>query len=224
MIKLNNNYNSLYIVEHANDLLKESKVKIEDLANLFLSYGVENIYGICLLHKHYDIFENEIVIQKGLVTSPTTENNINKIPNMIKLYENGEYEILEYTESNEKFIYNNDFLKNFYDLINEKKLNNILGITTINNKDGYYLEHTEGRSNILTPITEEEIKKNNTNIPTNWFFNSPVYDACISSYQCRRTTVCNVFCRSTPRRGHTSSAHNQKTGNHNSSRTGHQRA
>jgi hypothetical protein len=40
------------------------------LKSLFLRYGVENIFGVALVHRHFDPEEGTVLVEKDMVTAP----------------------------------------------------------------------------------------------------------------------------------------------------------
>ena len=217
-------YNELRSVEDSYKILKNSKFDISSLGALFVKSGVHEYLGICLLHKHYDILPGETVVQKGLITSPDTVDIKDLFPIIMKVNKDS-LEYLEFTHDKgaNKYI-PIEFYKELNRILSDNGLDDVLGITVINGKDKYYLEHTEDRNNILERISKEQAHELGSNIPTNWFFNNQPTDACVSSTRCETTISCSVVCRSTPNRGHSSSTHAQSNTGHRSITMPHQKA
>ncbi|PNP86473.1 hypothetical protein FNYG_00175 [Fusarium nygamai] len=48
------------------------------IRQIFMAHGVENVFGVRLLHRHFDLDQQERMVQFGSVASPWTENIIKR--------------------------------------------------------------------------------------------------------------------------------------------------
>lgn len=190
-------YNNLPSIEDAYDKYKKSNIDLDYIKSIFYKHGVENKYGFCLLHKHYEINNNEIVVQEKnddkFISSPKMKSN-NYYPSSFRYNTKGNIIPHEYVDYPTEEIVEYEFIKELFN-----HFGSILGLFIINEDDNdkFYIEHTEGKNNILTPCKKEYLIDNH--IPTNWVTN------CIQR-GCIKTTSCY-----TPKPG---GQHQKYTGSH----------
>lgn len=208
-------YNTLPGVEDSYDELTKSGFGIETLGEIFIKHNVHRVLGISLLHKHYDIYEEEVPVQKGLITSPERTLKGRYYPNTVAIV-NGKLLGIEFSEEGPSYDIPVDFASDLERALIQYGLIHVLGIAVRHGKAEYFLEHTEGRNNILEKISKEDANRVGNNIPTNWFFDHRPTDACVSGITCTIPTTCTVICKSTANRVHKSSEHSQTRGAHQS--------
>lgn len=184
-------YNYLLTPDLSYKKLKESNFSINSLRNLFMKHGVEEIFGISLLHKHYEKKDNEVLVTKyvgnEIITSPEITNEKLLTPSVFGL--DGKTIIpYEYFYDREYFDFKKytNFLKDLYLVLKELNLHYFLGVHIIDQREkGDYTEKTINRSNILSPysgyISEDEY------IPTTWqFVKNPITRDCRSKKHCNK--------------------------------------
>lgn len=217
-------YNSLPSVEESHSLFVDRARHLSALGCMFVRHKVHDRLGICLLHNHYGISDDEVVLQEGLVTSPYKDCKIEECnPTTIKLFGKNDTHGLEFSKKTDAVNIAEEFLEDLYAYLSSNNLDDILGLTVRDKKGAYYLEHTEGRNNILTEITREEAQKPGSNIQTNWLFDSSPEDRCASGSVCQITTSCSTLCVSNAGKAHKKSNHEQRIGPHRATHIPHRR-
>ena len=191
-------YDSLLEFQEAKLNSYTSNKKIIQLGNIICEYGLQDKIGLCLLHKHFNINSDEVLLRKVIrncaVTSPTSFLKKQLIPYMWKIdgnFDSEHYNLcpLEFVMPNvnstvikriasiNKILYSKaDFLFEFANKLIELKLTNAFGISILNScfltksMDETFLETTnEGLKKLTLKPTNREVLINET-IQTQWIF------------------------------------------------------
>ena len=134
-----------------------------------MRYGMNDMFAVVLLHRHFSMEFNEKLVEYGLVSSPwpveADEHGVlggSILPRSWRVF-NGElypYEFRFVPErdlaTTENPIFPTAFVKEFRQVLSELGLDNVLGIQLIDhsrdNSDIELMEVTFGRNSIMTPV------------------------------------------------------------------------
>lgn len=139
-------FNRLSDPYSANQFLKARESSISELGNIILKHGLENDVGIRLLHKHYDLRGDEIVVAtrepSKITIRPRKKMDCTVRPLIWKLHESEWYpvEFVEehegwtaLSEQTERIAKSPAFLRDLTQKVRELGLSNVLGITLLLN-------------------------------------------------------------------------------------------
>ncbi|RGB25023.1 hypothetical protein C1646_675907 [Rhizophagus diaphanus] len=147
------------------------------LGQIFFAYHIQNIFGLTLLHKHFLLEGDEILLQTGSLSDfeQKTISQPVKVDKLLfpiqgsnwKITSDKSYMPYEFKlEDEDKKIdlstsKIHSFLEEFSGKLNELNLTNIFGICAIG-KDSFIpsIESTEGRKNITVPFTDSDKSEN----------------------------------------------------------------
>lgn len=178
--------------------IKEYKPLILELGKIICSHNLQDIVGISLLHKHFDLHSNELLLKdyinnKSLTQPSLMENDQNAVPYMWKLHWNsvsGDFSFfpLEFMRPSEKshiakiqsdtVLNSNDFLFDFANKILDLELTELFGIATLHDdsmldvkKNEFLSESTDFENRILTiqPLSSTDHNMNRST-ETLWRF------------------------------------------------------
>lgn len=156
-------FNSLPTIEDAYmDLSNRDQDRLfSDIGKIFVEHKVEGLFGLSLLHNHFLLEENEILVNIGPVSVPwkTTSlapqlQNVNSSAWMFTSDGITPYEFI-HSESAVAAIENfPEFLHALHERLDALGLSNTFGIYAVDGKDndGLRVEFTQGRANITLPF------------------------------------------------------------------------
>ncbi|CAG8902822.1 unnamed protein product [Penicillium egyptiacum] len=163
------------------------------LKSLILQHGVEKIFGVALVHRHFDLEEGTILVEKDMVTAPwRSDNSFAKhggkiIPTSWFCREGNvfpyEFGFVPYSKTDpprlEEYA---SFVEAFFDTVNLYELGDSVGIRRLSgNESTGMLECTEGKVNIMFSSNEIPVEYLRSGTETMWFFDSqPPY----RTYRC----------------------------------------
>lgn len=155
----------------AKDLLEQAKDNMTQLGAIVRRHGLQKQVGICLLHKHFDLSDNERLVEvfegNNAYLQPTAEYS-DAIPYMWKVERNetsGEsvwfpLEFVRVTEAvsaaverSEAVVNNSEFLNEIADKLSELGMTNMFGISILH-RDA--IQVAEGE--ILVESTDDEAR------------------------------------------------------------------
>jgi len=191
--------NEFYV---AKSLSEQHRSDINLLGDVICEYGLDESFGISLLHKHFSISDNEALVETRTddeIRVSTMTYSSNLTPYLWK-FENSEgiWYPLEFSSSDAVMRFNqkldSQFLKAFGMRLKELGLADVFGLSTLHRLDFItdeneaVLESTNHklRQLILRPVSVEILEKEHTT-ETNWFFT--VDKAHVS-------TGCKLHCKS----------------------------
>ncbi|KAI1126950.1 hypothetical protein F5Y10DRAFT_278468 [Nemania abortiva] len=166
-------YNRLPTLEVADERFNEREKMFAQLGGLLEQYG--NVFGLCLVHAHCTISDDEVMLRRGNVSQPE------KLSGLTKLYAE------RWMSSGEPYEFTTRLttappealLEAFNRLTSHV---GVLGLYHIDKEDNCSkaIEHTEGRKNILMPYTNADQAHEATQTLTAWDFGcrNPVTMAC----------------------------------------------
>lgn len=217
-------FNSLLDVDEADRRMRADNIldaALKITGPLFLHFGVWESWGLCLLHKHWEIDFDEIPLQNREEYSGFTQYRLqprmasevrSAVPSVL-CASNGKFIGLEYStsahvvQSNEIVLRHPDFLTKLADTLNRSGLARVFGlISTIQDaRAGFkFVESTRsGRVSVLreTPISEvSEVRL----IETSWRF-SPMSANTLCVSNC--LTSCVQFCNPNSDGSHSDGGH-----------------
>lgn len=131
------------------------------LKSLILQHGVANLFGVALVHRHFDLEEGTILMEKDMVTAPwTCDNSFVKhggriVPiswfckeGVLRPYEFGFYPYS--TTDPAELEGHSSFVEAFFDAVNLHGLSNSVGLRRLSGHESTgMLECTEGKVNIM---------------------------------------------------------------------------
>lgn len=163
------------------------------IGRIFIEHGLHHLFGVCLLHKHAMLQENQALVDANGTSTPWQLGNAEILENgtfkkfngLIKphswavvdgklvpyeFYFDPEHQAQEddAIEALPVADLSRDFLRQFTDLLDLHELTSIIGLRLIRNLE-CLLEVTEGFANITWPIPSER-KTDGTSIQAFWTF------------------------------------------------------
>ena len=162
----------------AEKLAEEKNEAIDKLGEVIVRHGMEDIVGICLLHKHFDLSNEEKlirhVLKNKILISPKV--HIEAIPYMWTFVE-GEIFPVEFLEESsitssfklkvESLYQGSEFLLNFNKKLVELGVDNLFGLSLIphslfsfeENEELIETEDFTSRELLISVIKKDELKK-----------------------------------------------------------------
>lgn len=159
---------------------------VDGLAEVFNKYGLSGHYGLSLVHRHFDLKEDEVLVEFGKVALPC---GVDRLPNFYNgnvqacawAFRDGAcypYEF-HYTGHGAQADSPEKFLSELYSALSANNVDDIFGVRRIASKT-YGVEVTEGRANITLPKTETQTPSEKL-IEAFWHFaESKKYGVCFS--------------------------------------------
>lgn len=192
-------YNDLPTLEEADDRFTERDQTFVKVGSLLAQFG--NVFGLCLVHAHCTLSDDEMMVGRGNVSQPEKNTQATEVYPERWLSSGQPYEFT----SRPTVTPSAALFEAFYQLTSHI---GVLGLYYIDkeNKPAKMIEHTEGRKNILLPYTDADKGHEATQTLTAWDLTSldPVTMACNKIIVCdSRTTregaVHKGMCISPPR-------------------------
>ncbi|KAF5691740.1 hypothetical protein FCIRC_318 [Fusarium circinatum] len=137
------------------------------IRDVFMKHGVDKVFGVGLLHRHYDVAPNEKIIELGPVSSPWVVGDDEVItggavlPHTWRVFD-GELKPTEFKFVPQRELSNVDrpvfpaaFVKELIGVLQETGLDEVLGVSLYEagDPDNETMEVTYGRSSIVIPST-----------------------------------------------------------------------
>ncbi|KAG5654828.1 hypothetical protein KAF25_010974 [Fusarium avenaceum] len=137
------------------------------IRDIFMKHGVDKVFGVGLLHRHYDIAPNEKIVELGPVSSPWVVGDDEVItggavlPHTWRVFD-GELKPTEFKFVPQRDVSNTDqpvfpaaFVKELIGVLQETGLDEVLGVSLYEagDPDNETMEVTYGRSSIVIPST-----------------------------------------------------------------------
>jgi hypothetical protein len=182
-------YNSLPNIADAGSSLKPADIALltTTIGQVFVKHKVQKLFGIILLHNHFSLDENEILVNMGSVAVPW------KVPNLVERLRDVRGSAWRFTEQGiapYEFAYDvslqpnisdfQPFLSELRALLDRLSLAKKFGICVFTNKDldsATQVEFTQGRANITLPFDIAPEDGPNRSIEAVWQFDlSPQLD------------------------------------------------
>lgn len=141
--------------------LVETKLK-----SLILQHGVSNLFGVALVHRHFDLEDGTILVEKDMVTAPWkyddsfTKHGGRIVPISWFLKEGRPYSyefgFFPYSKTDPpKLEQHASFVEAFFDTVNLHGLDNFVGLRRLSGHESTgMLECTEGKVNIMFSSNE----------------------------------------------------------------------
>jgi hypothetical protein len=211
-----NIYSNLLDFHIAEEISKEKKQYLPNLGKIICEHNLENQIGICLLHKHFNLTPNEMLVRtftdNSFEIEPKSNFSSRSLPYMWAFSEtktenkNALYPI-EFIEKNSvtnsfestisEFHVKEDFLHSIKNYLTDLKLTNIFGISLIPhglfelNKNETLIENdVEGERKLrISVVPSKSIEKAKT-AQTLWIFNQ--YGESTKKIDC--TVHCGLHC------------------------------
>ncbi|KAF2231934.1 hypothetical protein EV356DRAFT_277210 [Viridothelium virens] len=164
-----------------------------DIRNLFLESGVNDMYGLCLLHKHFPIDDSERLVEYGHTSTPwrkPDDGGDTKYGGAIAARSWRSVEGImipyEFFYSDVAPSYNTAFAAKLSILLHELGVQETFGLRYLGGHDSALsMEITEGRANIMMPrgaIPDSEV------IDALWIFGVDEDDRCNCGEVCFKTS------------------------------------
>ncbi|EXA54767.1 hypothetical protein FOVG_02173 [Fusarium oxysporum f. sp. pisi HDV247] len=137
------------------------------IRDVFMKHGVNKVFGVGLLHRHYDVAPNEKIIELGPVSSPWVVGDDEVVtggsvlPHTWRVFD-GELKPTEFKFVPQRDLSNVDrpvfpaaFVKELIGVLQETGLDEVLGVSLYEagDPDNETMEVTYGRSSIVIPST-----------------------------------------------------------------------
>ncbi|KAM0226809.1 hypothetical protein ACHAP5_012309 [Fusarium lateritium] len=137
------------------------------IRDIFMKHGVDKVFGVGLLHRHYDVAPNEKIVELGPVSSPWVVGDDEVItggavlPHTWRVFD-GELKPTEFKFVPQRDVSNTDqpvfpaaFVKELIGVLQETGLDEVLGVSLYEagDPDNETMEVTYGRSSIVIPST-----------------------------------------------------------------------
>jgi hypothetical protein len=165
-------YEELHQFNTAKKLLSQNRHHIEHLGHVIVKHGFHDKFGVCLLHKHFDLFKDERLVRtikaqaKTVFIGPSNRSR-DVVPYLWKTQlaskKTWSLSPLEYVvkgegrdSTNIDFQKYSEFLSEFSEHLSELRLHNIFGIATMNilsipcKEDELRVETTDSDKRLLT--------------------------------------------------------------------------
>lgn len=136
------------------------------LKSLILQHGVANLFGVALVHRHFDLEEGTILVEKDMVTAPWKCDNSfakhgGRIIPISWFCKDGrpcpyEFGFFPYSTADPpKLEEHASFVQAFFAAVNLHDLGNSIGLRCLSGHESTgMLECTEGKVNIMFPSNE----------------------------------------------------------------------
>jgi hypothetical protein len=214
-------YNSLFSVEYANAAVRNDNAIshfLADAAVLFVSHGMQSLFGVALLHRHHTLRDGERMIQYGesfgdepaLVTRPVVGPDQESAVPWVWTLQDGQLHPMEFTTdplARSLFTQGRQlpeaFVADFAELIDRSPVGHLIGLAIV--ERGFYnsatddcgpIEYTadQTRSNVI--FIRERSSFESHSIETTWAFEGDVDPVlgCYASTSCG--TSCYAYCKS----------------------------
>ncbi|EJD39385.1 hypothetical protein AURDEDRAFT_139316 [Auricularia subglabra TFB-10046 SS5] len=165
-------YNQLPTLETAEETFTSREKTMDAVRVLLGTYGHE--FGLCLVHAHCLLVEGEIMLSRGNVSEPEPVSGLAEFFPERWLASGEPYEFTTRPTTSPPAA----LLAAFKDIVGDC---GVLGLYHVDQeRDGKWIEHTEGRKNILELCTDAHAGPGSTHTVTAWDFGSfdPVTLAC----------------------------------------------
>ena len=157
-------FNALPSIEDSNSVMQErcTDETLSRLCNIFLKHKVHQTFGFALVHQHFELREDEKLVNCGNVAVPVREGSI-----MDSVAATGwafdREKIIPYEFSTEAahidMNQHHEFLNEFRNLLDSHGLSKHIGLCTLDSiadaSNGPTMEFTSGRANITLPFDLE---------------------------------------------------------------------
>ncbi|KAG5294124.1 hypothetical protein I7I50_04757 [Histoplasma capsulatum G186AR] len=165
-------YNTLPTLEDAEKRFVEREKLFAAVGQLLAEYG--NVFGLCLVHAHCILTDDEIMLARGNVSQPEKATSLVEYYPERWLCSGEAYEFTTRPTTPPPAA----LLAAFNQLTSHI---GVLGLYHIDNEDkGRMVEHTDGRKNILTPLSEASAQlANHTETAWNLGKGDPVTMSCM---------------------------------------------
>jgi hypothetical protein len=161
------------------------------IRQVFLDHGMQDYYGVCLLHNHFQIRDCQRLVEHGPISLAWDLGDENKItvpkfdgvivPRSIRLLD-GKLAPFEFSFSVAEPKLNVEFLTEALRTIQDLELHNVLGIRYFDKHDTQFsVEITQGNANVMVPrgpLSDADL------IEAFWVFNLDENDRCHCREQC----------------------------------------
>lgn len=205
-------YNTLPEVELANLKLQESHsfeqflVEAQELAQL---YNLEESMGVRLIHRHTDINDNEIMIEKhenfegqdALVTRPQSKIHENEAAPASWIFDGEQYRVFEYSydahvpKAFETVRNSPDFLSEFASLLKKYDYQNLIALAVID-REWYqdyvdkhlFLEQSYDEPTFASVVVNVDDLEDTNAISTSWTFKKVPF-----GLECRSKCISTLY-------------------------------
>ena len=186
-----NDFNNLHHFHNAKTYVDTDAVKktISDVGQVIRKHYLEDAVGVCLLHKHFDLKPQEMLVEsfegaKSTVKCVDRKLMKNKaIPFTFKVNESGVWTPLEFVAESKliedrmkRVMGNQDFLLEVYQIIQKNGHSALLGLGVIHREHltkemGSALETTDDVNRVLSIVPDDgKARKGHERVKTMWTF------------------------------------------------------
>ena len=147
-------YNSLPQIE---GLSPPSETVLRDIGRVFVNHRVHKEVGISLLHKHFELSDEEIMVHDGLRCSAIKRNTLRSaLAGSAFFLHNGRFQPHEY-EHAPPLTLNEDFLSDLARHLLQNQLQVRLGLSRLDKEHPRLMEHCEDPKFHVCVAVEREI-------------------------------------------------------------------
>ena len=176
-------YNTLPTVEFADEHAESLPFVRQELYNLLQEYQLQNIFGVRLVHKHFDMHEDELPVFSRIpvagvapviIMRPLPSSNVNQYTPKNFLVHDGNLVPYEFSTSTSAIdiTEHKPFIDQVIRVITEAKANHIFGLVAFPDEDSddalSEFELPEIRTTVMVPQSLLPSVGITKNIPTNW--------------------------------------------------------
>ncbi|KAF2744688.1 hypothetical protein M011DRAFT_479722 [Sporormia fimetaria CBS 119925] len=133
---------------------------LREIGKLLVEHCISKEVGISLLHRHFDLKEDEVMVHNGLRCSPShlSEPDADSLnPSSFFLSSNGDFQAYEYESSDDEpldEILTTAFLEDLSDVLKIHQLEDRIAISKLNQDHDRLMEHceVEERAHVCQPM------------------------------------------------------------------------
>ncbi|RUP52037.1 hypothetical protein BC936DRAFT_142998 [Jimgerdemannia flammicorona] len=214
-------YNSIPTLQEAAAAVKSFQVTQDMMlfGDIFLKHLMHDTWGLSLVHRHFDLKPNEIMLEQPVNRDAKTVTKAVEVSKVVapltgsnyRFQEDGKLLAFEYRYHSDatlqEVLQNERFLAFLCDLkqtIAETGLDNVLGLTPVEStKPGLETTNYENRENIVEPLADGTPMLSDY-VTAVWAFNESGPGV---QRGCRWVTMCQLWTDSNGNPRHTSGAH-----------------
>ena len=145
----NTTYNGLPMIE-TQSVPDESALRA--LGNLIVGFDVEHLVGVYLIHKHYNLAPNTIMVHDGLVCQPQACSSASALTGVAYMWDGNMFQAFEYGNE-ERLNLTDEFLSSFADHLEAHNLSGRIALSKADASNKSFMEYVRPKS--MTQVCEE---------------------------------------------------------------------
>ena len=112
------------------------------LGNLTVQFGVERLVGVYLIHKHFNLTQNTIMVHDGLVCKPQICSSAPSLTGVAYMWYGGNFQAFEYGNEGQLSLAD-DFLRAFADFLEIHKLSGRIALSKVDTSNKFFMEYCQ---------------------------------------------------------------------------------